>query len=455
MPFRRFFGRHPAPEPAKPTPPPPDDAEEPIAEQEETEESGWGDDGAPERSASAAELELDWRTRAAAVIPGGTSTGSKQPRLLYGDANAEGPAHYLRASGCHLVTVAEETLIDCTMALGAVSLGYADEGVTRAVVSAAASGHVAGLAHHLEVEVAERLCELIPCAEQVRFLKSGAEATAAAVRIARAATGRSHVIVSGYMGWHDWSNTGPGIPAGATRDVTRVPFDDIAALEQAVHSAGGNLAAVIIEPVVDREPARDWLLAARSACDASGAVLIFDEMKTGFRLKVGGYQEMVDVTPDVATFGKALANGYPLAAVVGRATVMTAAGDAWISSTLAGEAIALAAAATVIERYTGEVNVCARLAEIGAAMRAAVEAAITASGVSGVRVEGLDAMWQIRFDDPGVETAFLTRAVRHGALFKRGAYNYASLAHGEEDVLTELERVASGVFVELGEEGIA
>jgi len=341
------------------------------------------------------------------------------------------------------------------MALGAVSLGYADEDVTRAVVSAAASGHVAGLAHHLEVDVAERLCELIPCAEQVRFLKSGAEATSGAVRIARAATRRSHVIASGYFGWHDWANTGAGIPAAASADVTRVPFDDIDALERAAHAAGSNLAAVILEPVVDREPAREWLEVARSLCDSSGAVLIFDEMKTGFRLKTGGYQEVTGITPDLATFGKAMANGYPIAAVVGRQSIMQSARDTWISSTLAGEALGLAAAATVIERYSGEVDVCARLAEIGAGMRGAIDAAIAASGIEGMRVEGLDAMWQIRFESATVEREFLTRAVRHGALFKRGAYNYAALAHGEDDVVAELEAIASSVLVELAEEGIA
>ena len=453
MPFRRFFGR--SPDPAKVPALQPVDAEEGVTEPAEAETSDWPDDESPEGAASVVDVENDWRHRAARLIPGGTSTGSKRPESLYGDADAEAPAHYLSASGCHLVTIAEETLIDCTMALGAVSLGYADEDVTRAVISAAAAGHVAGLAHHLEVDVADRLCELIPCAEQVRFLKSGAEATSAAIRIARTATGRAHVIATGYLGWHDWANTGPGIPPGAHADVTRVPFDDLEALEQAVGAAGTELAALILEPVVDRAPSHEWLNGARSLCDASGAVLIFDEMKTGFRLKIGGYQEVAGITPDLATFGKALANGYPLAAVVGSERIMRAAQQTWISSTMAGEATGLAAAAAVIERYTGELDVCRRLAEIGAAMRAAVDAAIRASGVHGVRVEGLDPMWQLCFDDPAAERAFLTRAVRHGALFKRGAYNYASLAHGEEDVLTELERIASGVFVELAEEGIA
>ncbi|MBV6523020.1 MAG: 3-aminobutyryl-CoA aminotransferase [Gemmatimonadaceae bacterium] len=458
MPFRRFFGR--GNERARPADAPPDDAEEAGKDDDATaqdDDAGtpeW-DAGIPEGQSSATEIEGDWRARAAAVIPGGASTGSKQPQNLFGDAASEYPGHFLRASGCHLVTVGERTLLDCTMALGAVSLGYADEGVTRAVVSAAAAGHVAGLAHYLEIEVAERLCDLIPCAERVRFLKSGAEATAAAVRIARAATGRTRVIATGYLGWHDWSNAGPGIPAGAHADVTRVPFDDMVALQDAVRDAARDLAAIVLEPVVDREPSPEWLGAARSLCDEAGAVLIFDEMKTGFRLRPGGYQEVSGVTPDLATFGKALANGYPLAAVVGRDRVMSAAQETWISSTLAGEAVALAAAAAVIERYDSEGDVCARLGEIGAAMRAGVDAAIRASGVGGVRIEGLDAMWQLRFDRPDVERAFLERAVRHGALFKRGAYNYASLAHGEGDVLTELESIASAALVELMEEGIA
>lgn len=445
MPFRRLFGR--AQEAPK---------EEPAAEVEEatSDDGQWVDEGQPEESASVHEIERDWRQRAAAVLPGGASTGSKRPDALYGEANAEAPTHYLRASGCHLVTVAEATLIDCTMALGAVALGYADEGVTRAVVAAAANGHVAGLSHHLEVELAERLCELIPCAEQVRFLKSGAEATSAAVRLARTATGRSRIVASGYFGWHDWANAGAGVPVATSAETVRVPFDDVGALQRAVHEAGDQLAAVILEPVVDREPTKAWLESARALCDRSGAVLIFDEMKTGFRLAIGGYHEVVGVTPDLATFGKALANGYPLAAVVGRAAVMEAATRTWISSTLGGEAVSLAAASAVIERYTSD-DVCAKLAEIGAAMRQSVVAAIDASGVGGIRVEGLDPMWQFRFERPDVERAFLELAVRHGALFKRGAYNYAALPHGDEELLVELENVASSVLVELAEGGIA
>ncbi|MFN8579760.1 MAG: aminotransferase class III-fold pyridoxal phosphate-dependent enzyme [Gemmatimonadaceae bacterium] len=442
MPFRRLFGRGDAP------PPPPD--EEPDAD--ESDES-WTDDApSPEGAATAEDIDQEWQSRAAAVIPGGASTGSKRPQSMYGVAEPAAPTHFVRASGCHVATAADATLIDCTMALGAVSLGYADEGVTRAVMSAVANGQVAGLSHHLEVEVAERLCELVPCAEQVRFFKSGAEATSAAVRIARASTGRNRVVASGYFGWHDWSNPGPGVPAAVSGLATQVAFDDVGALERAVHDAGSDLAAIILEPVVNREPSDAWIEAARSLADSSGAVLIFDEMKTGFRLRTGGFQVLSGVTPDLATFGKAMANGIPIAAVVGRERVMAAANTTWISSTLAGEAMGLAATMAVIDRYTGDDDVCEQLAEIGRSMRESIEAAIEASAIQGVRVHGLDQMWSIEFDAPAVETEFLIRAAGEGVLFKRGAYNYASLAHGEEDVLVEIERVASSVFVSLAEE---
>ncbi|HEY9514695.1 MAG TPA: aminotransferase class III-fold pyridoxal phosphate-dependent enzyme, partial [Gemmatimonadaceae bacterium] len=266
---------------------------------------------------SSTAAELGWRSRAESVIPGGASTGSKRADALFGIDTEIGTTHFVSASGCRVVTAGGAELVDCTMALGAVALGYADEAVTHAVIEAATQGNVAGLSNVLEVEVAERLCEVIPCAEQVRFLKSGAEGVAAAVRIARTHTGRNLVLGCGYFGWLDWYSDGPGIPAGAHADFRTIPFDDVGALHEAAHLAGDSLAAVVIEPVIERLPSVEWVAAARRLCDETGAVLIFDEMKTGFRVSTGGYQEYAGVTPDVAVFGKALANGYPLSAVVG------------------------------------------------------------------------------------------------------------------------------------------
>lgn len=442
MAFRKFFGRGSS----EPAPPPPvDEAGEPD---EDIEDEG----GIPEALPDEEAIDEDWRARAAAVIPGGSSTGSKRPAALYGDATTTGPSHYMRATGCRLVTASEREVIDCTMALGSVSLGYADDGVVRAVVQAVAAGNTAGLAHVYEVEIAERLCDIIPCAERVRFLKTGADAVSAAVRIARAATGRSSVVCCGYFGWHDWSNAGAGIPSSASMEVRHVDFDDVPGLVSAVAAAGTDLAAIVLEPVIERMPSPEWIAEARSACDRAGAVLIFDEMKTGFRLATGGYQQHAEVKPDLAVFGKAMACGLPVAAVVGSAAVMDAASDTWISSTLAGESSALAAVAAVLERYD-EVDVCASLARVGALMRTSMQNAIGASGVSGVTVDGLDPMWLLRFEDPLLETHFLERAATSGVLFKRGAYNYPALAHDEDEILAEIERVASTAFVEVLEEG--
>jgi glutamate-1-semialdehyde aminotransferase len=291
---------------------------------------------------------------------------------------------------------------------------------------------------------------MIPCAERAQLLKTGAEATSAAVRLARTYTGREHVVASGYFGWHDWSSEAEGVPGGTRRDVTRVPFDDVEALERAVAAAGTGLAAIVLEPVVEREPSTQWLARARALCDSAGAALIFDEVKTGFRVAPGGYQEICGVTPDLATFGKALANGYPVAAVVGRQSLMEAARRTWISSTLASESSALAAALAVLD-WHDEADIPATLAETGREMRAAVDRAIEASGVTGVRTAGVDTMWLMRWEDPARESRFLLHAVREGVLFKRGAYNFAAIAHDEEAV-REIEAAASAALVAVVED---
>jgi glutamate-1-semialdehyde aminotransferase len=395
-----------------------------------------------------------WRARAEGAVAAVASTGSKRPRALYGaDAPPDAPLHFVRAEGCRVTTASGRTLVDCTMALGAVALGYADPAVTAAVQAAAAAGNVAGLTPVAEPALAERLCAVIPCAERALFLKSGAEAVAAAVRLARAATGRDRVVGSGYFGWLDWWSTGPGIPAGASADFAAVPWGDVAALEAAVDATGGALAAIVIEPVVERAPPAGYLARARALADRSGAVLVFDEVKTGCRLHTGGYQAVCGVTPDLATFGKALANGYPLATVVGRTPVMEAARHAWISSTLASEATALAAAHAVLDRHARE-DVCAALVHAGARLRAAVDAARAASGVAGVHTLGLDPMFFLRFDDTPAataearETVFLTAARDDGVLFKRGAYDYAALAH-DADAVDAVARAAAAGFMAL------
>ncbi len=368
------------------------------------------------------------RQHAADRIPGGASTGSKQPSALWGNDATILPTHFVRAAGCRVTLPDGRELIDLTMALGSVALGYAHPVVTERMVDVLRAGHVAALAHPLEAELAERLCAVIPCAEQARFLKSGAEGVAAAIRLARTATGRTHVVASGYFGWLDWSSDAAGVPPSATVDVTRVPPNDLDALERAVSEHAHHLAAIVIEPVVEHAPAPEWLARSRALATRHGAVLVFDELKTGVRVHPGGYQAVAGVIPDLAVFGKALANGAPLAAVVGRRAVMECASRTWISSTLAGEASALAAACAVLEVAERE-GLSAQLAAIGVRLRRAAECALTQAGVAGVEVRGIEPFFFVRFTDPAQERVWLSALVQQGVIAKRGAYNFAALAH--------------------------
>lgn len=446
MPFRRLFDRGAKRDESAERPEPGiADGEDAVEEAVDDDVSYDEAEGEPEDAPA-----IDWRARALHSIPGGASTGSKRPLALHGSEDADAPTHFVAAAGCRVFAADGAEYIDCTMALGAVALGYAEPEVDKAVVAAVNGGTVSGLSDVREVEIAERLCDIVPCAEMAQFLKTGAEAVAAAVRIARTYTVRDAVIGSGYFGWLDWCSSAEGVPAATQRDFRSVPFDDVAALEGAAREAGDRLAAIVIEPVVERLPSPEWIARARALCDAVGAVLIFDEMKTGFRLHPGGYQEQSEVKPDLATFGKALANGFPLAAVVGRRDLMEASRRTWISSTLAGEATALAAAGAVMD-WHARVEVCDSLAEIGREMRERVADAVQASGVQGVEVGGIDPMWLMRWDDPARHTRFLELAARHRVLFKRGAYNFASLAHDDE-TLAAIERAASAALVELREE---
>ncbi|HTJ21977.1 MAG TPA: aminotransferase class III-fold pyridoxal phosphate-dependent enzyme [Gemmatimonadaceae bacterium] len=447
MPFRRFFDRgakdaaraNPAAESAE------------VADETSPPDEESVEEGEAETAEAIEHDDVDWATRARAVLPTGASTGSKRTEALYGAADASGPTHFAQAVGCHVTDVDGNEYLDCTMGLGSVALGYAEPNVIRAVVDAIAAGSVSALSSYREVDVAERLCGVIPCADRVQFLKTGAEAMAAAVRLARTYTARDLVIGCGYFGWLDWcADEALGVPEETRATFRRVPFDDIAALDQAVSDAGAQLAAIVIEPVIERLPSLDWIKRARERATASGAVLVFDEIKTGFRLRTGGYQAYAEVVPDLAAFGKAMANGFPLAAVVGDRDVMEAARKTWISSTLASEASALAAAQAVLS-WHDQVDVCESLWTIGADMRRAVSAAVEASGVEGITVDGIDPMWMLRFDRPEREQRFLEHAAANGVLLKRGAYNFAALAH-DEDALRDLERAASGALVELRDE---
>ena len=376
----------------------------------------------------------DWR------VPGFTSTGSKRPDALFGpDPGPDAPAQMVRASGCRVWDRSGREYLDYVMALGAVALGYGHPDVNRAAQEAIAAGVVGPLPPVAEEELAEALAARIPWLERVRFLKTGAEAVAAAVRLARVATGRDHVLGCGYHGWLDWCQGGAeGIPAAVRSLFAELPFNDVAAAREMIRERGRELAAVVVEPLVVTEPSREWLQVLREETERVGAVLVFDEIKTAFRLAVGGAAERYDVRPDLVVLGKALANGFPLAAVGGRADVMEGATRTWISSTLATEGVALAAARATLDVFERE-DVCGHLHRVGTRLLHGLHDLQRRHPNAITGVAGVAEMSFLHCATEELSRSVALGAAKRGLLFKRTAYNFVSLAHDEGTIDRTLE----------------
>ena len=289
--------------------------------------------------------------RAQRIIPLGSQTFSKSRTQFPVGVS---PLFLERGEGCHVWDVDGNRYTDFISSLCAITLGYQDKDVTDAVRDQLDSGVILSLPHRLETEVAELLCEMVPCAEMVRFGKNGSDATAGAIRLARAFTGRDHVAVCGYHGWQDWyigsTARNRGVPE-ATRKLTHgFTFNDITSLEALFAEYPGQIAAVIMEVMNVEWPADGYLQAVKTLCEREGAVLVFDETITGFRYSKGGAQEYFGVTPDLATFGKGLANGFPLSALAGRRDIMMLMEEIFFSFTFGGEMLSLAAAKATLEK---------------------------------------------------------------------------------------------------------
>lgn len=371
------------------------------------------------------------------MIPGFTSTGSKRPEALFGDPAAQ-PAHMSRAEGCRVWGVDGRVYLDTIMALGAVGLGYAHPNVVAAAERAIRDGTVGSLAPALEAEVADRVRAAFPMAEGVRFFKTGAEVAAAAVRIARVVTGRDHVVRCGYHGWLDWCSRGAGVPSVVAELTTAVPFNDPGALEAAVERA--PTAAIVLEPVVEALPSPAWLERARALASRAGAVLVFDEIKTAFRLARGGVAERYGIVPDLMILGKAMGNGFPIAAVGGRRDVMDGAAKTWISSTLATEYVSLAACRAVLEIYQDR-DVPRHLERVGTMLFDGMRRLARAHTSVIADVRGIPQMsfFTWKTEEHGARVA--REMAERGVLFKRNAYNFVSWAHTEELVGTVLDRL--------------
>ncbi len=372
--------------------------------------------------------------RARGLIPAGTQTLAKGPTQY---VNGVAPKYLVRGLGSHVWDADENEYIDLTMAVGPLSLGYAYPRVDDAVRAQLADGITFSLMHPLEVEVAELVHAMVPGAESVRFSKTGCDVTSAAVRLARAHTGRERVLCSGYHGWHDWYvGTTPrpaGVPAG-TRALTQAfRYGDLEGLRAALDD---SVACVILEPVLFEEPAHGFLHELSRACRAAGALLVFDEMWTGFRVALGGAQERYDVTADLACFSKAIANGMPFSVLTGRRDVMRRLDeDVFFFTTFGGEALSLAAAkATLLELR--EQQVPARLEAQGSRLARGYDELARKKGLA-TRAVGLPCRTLIEFDasagDPLLQKSLVQQElIRHGVLFS--GFHNLSFSHRDEDV---------------------
>lgn len=374
-------------------------------------------------------------------IPGQTSTGSKRAEALFG--GLPGPRVMVRSEGCRVWDDEGRVYLDMGMALGAVALGYGHPAIAAAVAEAARTGGISSLPPVEELALAERLLPWVPGGEAVRFHKTGAEAVAAAVRLARVVTGRDGVMTCGYHGWLDWCQECPGVPDADRRLHRPLRFNDPADLEAALgdHTAP---AAIVIEPVVEDPPDPAWLAQVRRRATDVGAALILDEIKTGIRFGVGGAAGRYGVTPDAVVLGKALGNGLPIAAVVGSRDLLDAATRTWISSTLATETLALAGALAVLDVCEGT-DALALLQEAGGAWLAGCREVAARWPQVVIEVRGLREFSFLRFANADVSAAVASAAARRGLLVRRGPYNFPSSAHAGADVRTALERLADAV----------
>ena len=314
--------------------------------------------------------------RAELTIPLGSQTFSKS-RTQYPVGIS--PLFIKKAKGCHVWDLDGNKYIDLVSALASVTLGYGDSRVNTAVRKQLKRGVSFSLPGTLEAEVAEMICHLVPSAEMVRFGKNATDVTTAAVRLARAYTGKDRVVVCGYHGWQDWfigsTSRNKGVPK-ATSDLTEVfKYNDLESLRK-ILSEKNDVACVVMEPMNSNFPNPGFLEGVRELTNNHGVVLVFDETITGFRFSEGGAQELFNVIPDISTFGKGIANGFPLSVISGKREIMMEMEEIFFSGTFGGELLSLAAAKSVLELHINR-EVISQLEQIGLDLQNRVNSAVS------------------------------------------------------------------------------
>jgi len=400
-----------------------------------------------------------WK-KAKTIIPGGNQLLSKRSEKFLPGL---WPSYYAKAKGCEVWDLDGNHYYDfAQMGVGACVLGYADDEVDAAVMNAILNGGMCSLNCPEEVELAEKLISLHPWAEMARFARTGGEACAVAVRIARAASGKSKVAFCGYHGWHDWylaANLGdssnldgqllPGLdPLGVPRELqeTNIPFNynKLDELEAIIDKYPTQIGVIIMEPERGMSPAPGFLEGVRNIATKIGAVLIFDEVTSGFRMNIGGIHLIRGVNPDIAVFGKALGNGYPISAIIGNRAVMEYAQSSFISSTFWMERIGFTAGLATIKKMEDH-KVQKRLIDYGNLINDGWTTLAQKHSVD-IHISGIPPLTHIAFkaDEPlTVQTLYTQEMLERGFLL--GAAVYTTYAYSNE-VIKEFREKSEMVF---------
>jgi len=387
---------------------------------------------------------VEYYKKAKKIIPGGNQLLSKRPEMFLPDF---WPAYYQRAKGCEVWGIDGAKYIDMSiMGIGTCSLGYANSQVNKAVKTAIENGSFSTLNSYEEVELAEKLIDLHPHMEMVRFARTGGEANAIAIRIARAASGKSKVALCGYHGWHDWylaANLNgenkleglllPGLkPAGVPEELegTTLTFHygNISEL-QALVNANDDIGAICVEVQRGKEADLAFLNAVRGIANKINAVLIFDEISSGFRLSVGGVYKIYNLEPDMVVLGKALGNGYAISAVLGKKEIMGEAQNTFISSSYWTERTGFAAAIETINQFEGS-NVINHLVEVGGYFRNKMKYIFESLDV---KIDGMLTVPVLVFggdDGLSMKTYFTQEMLKRG--FLASSLIYTCLSHSEK-----------------------
>lgn len=342
--------------------------------------------------------------------------------------------------------------IDLVSSLASITFGYGDRGLAKVVTKQLKSAVNMSLPGKLEAEVAELIVNIVPSAEMVRFGKNGSDATSAAIRLARAYTGRDHILVCGYHGWQDWfigsTTRNKGVPDSVSALTHKFEFNNIDSLKNLFEELGSRVAAVIMEPMNAIFPAPGFLESVKELAHSYGALLIFDETITGFRLSAGGAQELFGVIPDISTFGKGMANGFPISAVTGRREVMMEMEEIFFSGTFGGELLSLAAAKYVLERYQSE-SIVQELSENGSQLANGTLQLIDETGLSDVLSLSGHPTWIFLnwksaegFSVDEIKTLFMQLVFERGLLVL-GTHNI-TLAHS-----SKVQRKILGIYREV------